>query len=269
MPFYRVIFRTCDRVSSVHAVPRPFGLDKKALIRLSFLSLYESIKHFPHEITVVGDALSEETLQFFKRFPVTLNNHAPLGNDASIRETVRLATEAKDDDWVYFCEDDYLHVPDCFSKVNEIIEIKDAVLATKPASKLARFFLRGNLSDRPITLFLPDYPDRYFPTERKPSLIFKAPSSHWRQTTNTTFSYLTQARWVKKFQPVFLKASVGANDGYLSRRLYSPNLYLDFLMQNRGLCLSPIPGLSTHTHEGTMTPSVDWESLIKDWSAKI
>ncbi len=269
MPFYRVIFRTCDRVPSVHAVPRPFGLDKSTLIRLSFLSLYESIKKFPHKITVVGDALSDETLRFFKRFPVAFDNHPPLGNDASIRETVRIAAEAGDDEWVYFCEDDYLHTPDCFDKVNELIENRDAILATRPSSGFSRFFLRGNLSNRPLTLFLADYPDRYSPTQRKASLIFKAPTCHWRQTTNTTFSFLIHSRWVKKFRKVFIKASLGANDGYLSRRLYSPNFYLDFLMQNRGLCLSPIPGLSTHTHEGTMTPLVDWEALIKNWSNRI
>lgn len=264
MAFFRVIFRTCDRTQSVHAVPRPFGLDKHKLIKLSFLSLVRSLRGHSHAITVVGDSLSDESLAFFKSFPVSLQNHPPLGNDASIRETVRLAAEAEDGEWIYFCEDDYLHLPDSFSVVNELLENRKTILDTQPASSLLRFLLRGNPAKRDLAIFLPDYPDRYFPRERKSSFLFKTSTHHFRQVTNTTFSFITQAATVKKNLKVFLKASHGANDGYLSKCLFSPDLFLDFFSSNRGLCLSPIPGLSTHTHEGTMTPLVDWEGLINN-----
>ena len=269
MAFFRVIFRTCDRTQSVHSVPRPFGLDKQKLLKLSFLSLIESLKGQSHAITVVGDALSDESLSFFKRFPVSIQNHPPLGNDLSIRETVRLACETEDREWIYFCEDDYLHVPDCFSAVNELLENRNEILDTRPSSAFLRFFLSGSPAKRDLTVFLPDYPDRYFPKERKSSFLFRTRARHFRQVTNTTFSFITEAATVKKNLPVFLKASRGANDGYLSKCLFSPNLFLDFFSRNRGLCLSPIPGLSTHTHEGTMTPLVDWEGLIKTLETKI
>jgi hypothetical protein len=30
------------------------------------------------------------------------------------------------------------------------------------------------------------------------------------------------------------------------------------------LALSPIPGLATHMHRDTMTPLINWESIIED-----
>jgi hypothetical protein len=55
---------------------------------------------------------------------------------------------------------------------------------------------------------------------------------------------------------IFKKASVGANDGYLSKALYGEKNF-----SGKILCLSPLPGLSTHMHTDTMTPLTDWEAL--------
>jgi hypothetical protein len=68
---------------------------------------------------------------------------------------------------------------------------------------------------------------------------------------------------IRKFESVFMKASHGANDGYLSKNIYGRSSF-----RNKCLCLSPVPGLSNHMHRDTFTPLVDWEKIMKALSEK-
>lgn len=130
-PHYLIIFRTCDVVQSVHNAPRPFGLDKRTLIKICFLSLYEAVQGYNYTIHILADKLSEELTAFFARFPVQIT-HGSWGNDDSIRESFHVADTAKPDDWVYFCEDDYLHTPDSFLLMTDLIVHRKEVLGYKP-----------------------------------------------------------------------------------------------------------------------------------------
>ena len=64
-PHYLIIFRTCDVVQSVHNAPRPFGLDKRELIKMCFLSLYEAVQGYHYTIHILADKLSDELTAFF------------------------------------------------------------------------------------------------------------------------------------------------------------------------------------------------------------
>lgn len=252
-----VIFRTCDTVNSVHQTPRPFGLDKKTLIKISFISLVESIKDFEHEIFVIGDKLSDEMISFFSSFHVnlTLGNY---GNDESIRQTLILAKGLPEDEWVYFCEDDYVHRPETFTYIVELIENRKEYLSYLPGRKLLRFLI-GDLASIPLVIHPTDYPDRYLKTHRKQSFIFVSKYCHWRQISNTTFTFLTEAKTVKNYYKVFLEASNGANDGVLSKKIFGR---LNFI--NKALCVSPMPSLTAHMHNTTLSPLVDWEKICRD-----
>ena len=119
-PKYNVIFRTTEGKSrlsgtglAIHAVPRPFGLDTRTVIKACFLSLHEAVKPFPHSIHVLGDKLSEDLITFFERFvdrdsaiKVHLGDY---DSGESIRQSLSLALSVPGGEWVYFCEDDYLH----------------------------------------------------------------------------------------------------------------------------------------------------------------
>src|SRR5690242_5249428 len=98
-PTYHIIFRTCHIVHSLHNTPRPFGLDKRTLIKVCFKSLHAAIEQYPHTITVLGDRLSPEMQDFFRSYNVTLLNEE-LGNDNSIRRSLELALEKPPEDWV-------------------------------------------------------------------------------------------------------------------------------------------------------------------------
>ena len=253
-PQYHIIFRTCDLVHSLHNTPRPFDLDKRSLIKCCFKSLYNAVRDYPHSITILGDRLSDELKQFFADYNVTMLNEE-LGNDASIRRTIELALERPDDEWVYFCEDDYLHTPESFLWMNDLIANREQYIDSHRYLGNSLFGSKKDIGPVPLIIHPPDYPDRY----SRPlnfSLLFLTKYCHWRQIVNTTFTFMMQARTVKQYREILLKSVKGANDGYLSDHLYASTK-----LGSKALCLSPIPGIATHMHEEVMTPLVDWERI--------
>lgn len=222
---------------------------------MCFLSLVDALEGLPHRIRVVGDRLSDETLDFFSRFPVSLVNEE-LDNSRSMSRAIDFAMQSVDDEWVYFCEDDYLHVPFCFKYVDDLLESREEYLAYKPKPRWRRLRV-DELEKKPLYLFLPDYPDKCRPKYRWPSFLFHSRYCHWRQVESTTGSFIGKADKLKKLEPVLRHFAERVDDGYLSRKLFARVSFWE-----RGLCISPIPGLSSHMHEKTMSVFGDWAGLL-------
>ncbi len=258
-PTYHIIFRTCDVIQSLHNTPRPFGLDKRSLIKICFKSLIRSLEGMSYTITIVGDRLSEELIEFFTNYQVTLVQ-GEFGNDQSLRKCIEIAMILPENDWVYFVEDDYLHTHEAFSWINDLIVNRDQYISKKALARRLRFWKR-RLDKTPIIIHTPDYPDRYLPKYLRFSMIFVSRYCHWRQITNTTFTFLLRGSSLRKYSKILFMSCAGANDGYLSRALFG-----GFFFWRKALCLSPIPGVSTHMHDGVMTPLVDWEKYVKEFS---
>jgi hypothetical protein len=265
-PKYNVIFRTCDAVQALRG-SRSFGLDKRTLIKACFLSLHDSLEDFPHSIHILGDKLSPELARFFQRFAerdrrVTLSQ-GDWGNDESIRQSITRAVSFPEDEWVFFCEDDYLHRPIAFAWIDELIRSRAQTLRFEPGRWFMKMLFR-RANEAPLFIHPADYPDRYEAAKRQFSLVFITRLNHWRQISSTTFTFLGEVRSIKRFEKYIRESSVGARDDYLSRHLYSHVFFF-----GRGLCLSPIPGVSTHMTDGVMSPIVDWESLLRDTLSRV
>jgi hypothetical protein len=259
-PVINVIFRACDVVNAVNKQPRPFDLDKFSLIKLCFKSLYHSIQDVTHTITVLGDKLSPDMMAFFSGYNVQLSNGS-YGNDASIRATVEKALLFDDDEWVYFCEDDYLHRPETFRFIAGLLINKENIRPRK--RKWGLFSSSIYFSHPGLVVFPSDYPDRYELKDRDQHFIFHTEDCHWRQVANTTFTFLMQVKDIKKYKKILLKASVGANDGYLSKKLFGKNNFI-----GRSLCVSPIPSLTAHMHINTLPPLIDWRAVADNVPVK-
>ncbi|MDP5092856.1 MAG: hypothetical protein NWQ17_06070 [Polaribacter sp.] len=262
-PRINIIFRCCDAVNAVNKSPRPFDLDKKTLIKICFKSLLNSLQGFNYKLIVLGDNLSVEMKTFFQKHDLQLIEGV-FGNDNSIRKSIEIALEQSANEWVYFCEDDYLHTQDFFLKIVTLIKEKQNIIpASIKIKKLLRkrqitlfsfprFFAKPNL-----VIFPCDYPDRYLIDYSEKNFIFKTSNSHWRQVSDTTFTFLIETTEVKKHQRVLFKSANKANDRYLSKKLYGKSFFF-----NKLLCLSPIPTLSTHMHITTMSPLINFEVLV-------
>lgn len=255
-PHYHVIYRACDVVKAVNGGERPFGLSKTELVKVCFKSLFNAIKEESFQITVLGDKLSNELRTFFNSYSLKLIE-GDFGNESSLRACFELSFQIQDDHWVYFCEDDYLHKPECFVYISDLIVNKNQIIHFKPKNTIERFLFR-RFSSADLFIHPPDYPDRYYDKYTRPSLIFKSSFCHWRQINYTTFTFMAQAKSLKKVMKTLLKYSYRTRDWKMSEKLYADF----FFMGKKALCISPIPGLSTHMHEHTMTPFVKWETLL-------
>lgn len=257
---YTVLFRACDKVESVHKVGRPFGLDKIETIKVCFYSMYQALQGQQYSFVVIGDDLSTELLDFFDRFDDVVVDNSMLGSAArSLQKQIDIALEVPNEEWVYMCEDDYLHTPYAFQYLSEFIVNKQQYLRTSGKKKNYMNRLIGDLSEVPLIIHTPDYPDRYDPPWKRLSFIFLSKCCHWRQVSNTTHTFLLKSETVKQFEKYIKASAVGPSDSKLSEKVYGRILF-----KNRALCLSPIHGLSTHMTEGVMTPLVDWQSICQN-----
>ncbi|HEY3875947.1 MAG TPA: hypothetical protein VGM92_10755 [Candidatus Kapabacteria bacterium] len=216
-----------------------------------------SLEGVSHRITILGDRLSPELQAFFQQFHVSILNEE-LGNDRSLLRSIRLACESNSDEWVYLCEDDYVHVPHTFHFITDLILHREEYLRMRSPIR----FKRGSerFLDIPLVIHPPDYPDRYLRRYRRFSLLFISRFCHWRQISSTTFTFLAETKTFQRFRPLFEKSTTGARDGYLSQELYGSHFF-----GKKALALSPIPGLATHMHEDVMTPFVDWKDLVQHY----
>jgi len=258
---YKIIFRACDKVVSVHKDKRPFGLTKKQTIKLSFYSLYKSLYKQEREIIVIGDDLSIDMLNFFAKFAdVHVVNEKYGSASKSLIKQIEMAIDSLSDDWVYLCEDDYLHQSCAFNWISDFISKKEEYLRTSGKKKNYLNRLVGNIAKRDLILHLPDYPDRYLPEWKRHSYIFLSKYCHWRQISNTTHSILLSQKTLKKFYKPIMQSAIQHSDSKLSE-----NVYLKIFSRLKAICISPIPGLSSHLTEGVMTPLVDWSEISKKY----
>ncbi len=257
---YNILLRACDKVESVHKVKRPFNLNKLQTIKVSFYSMYQSLQGSQYQITIIGDDLSTELLDFFNKFNNVIVDNTNLGGAAkSLQKQINLALNVPDDEWVYMCEDDYLHLPQAFKYISEFIENKEKYLKTSPKKKNYMNRIIGDLSNTSLIIHTPDYPDRYMPPWKRLSFIFLSKYCHWRQITNTTHTILLKSSTIKKFEKHIKASAVGPSDAKLSGKVYGRLFF-----KNKALCISPIKGLSSHMHKGVMTPLVDWKEICQD-----
>lgn len=256
---YHVLFRACDNVQSVHNSDRPFGLNKFQTIKVCFYSIYKSLQDTNYQFTIIGDNLSKELLEFFRSFKdLIIINDSHASAAKSLQKQIDLSLKIPGDDWVYMCEDDYLHVPHAFKYISEFIFNKKQYVETSGKKKNFMNKIIGDLQDVPLIIHSPDYPDRYEPPWKRQSYIFISKYCHWRQISNTTHTFLLQSKTIKIFEKQIKASAIRPSDSVLSEKIYGRIFF-----KNKALCVSPIHGLSTHMTKGVMTPLVDWEIICQ------
>lgn len=252
---FRVIFRACDKVFCTHNVGRPFAKDKKELIQVCFHSLVKNLSSIDYTIDVIGDQLSDEMVTFFQGYRQVIVHNLNLGNAGkSIVAALDKGLGYADDDWVYFCEDDYLHSRNFGLYLAEFIHNKDKYLQLQSRKGNRTKWLAGEVSELPLFIHPSDYPDSYLPRNSYMSLLFLSKYCHWVQRQTTTHTFITQVSSLKKYEGIIRESGVRHDDAFLSRKTYGKN----WLRGNKALCLSPIPGLSAHLTDDVMSPYVDW-----------
>jgi hypothetical protein len=132
-------------------------------------------------------------------------------------------------DLIYFLENDYLHQHGWVSKVFELYD-------------------SGHAFD---VVSLYDHKDKYLLPMYEPltARLCLSRSHHWRTTPSACASFLLSKEAFDRDYDAFAS---GQNDYY----------FFSEVVGRRGrTLLSPIPGLSTHSMQGYLSPNVDWAAL--------
>ena len=150
----------------------------------------------------------------------------------SFWKTVTLASSdnsIKDDDLIYFLENDYMHVNGWTDKLFDLYETY-------------KFLDYVSLYDHNDKYFLPIY-------RGLTSLIFPTKSHHWRTTPSTCGSFIATKQKIKEDFDI-LSTMRGDHEKWL------------WLNNHRKRSvLTPLPGLSTHCMNNLLSPTIRWEEI--------
>ena len=133
-------------------------------------------------MTIIADNCEAKTQRMLAKtgIPTIFTN---FGNAGSLKHALQLSIEnCCDDDIVYFCEDDYLHLPIAPKLIEEGIKRADY-----------------------ITLY--DHPDKYTAQYNggEFSKVIKTDSSHWRYTISTCMTFAAKVKTLKEDLSIWQK----------------------------------------------------------------
>jgi hypothetical protein len=141
-----------------------------------------------------------------------------LGNAGSLRKFVELALEEPDDEIVYFCEDDYLHLGAAPDLLREGIKRADYVTLYDHPDKYTRYYNGGEISK-----------------------VIKTPSSHWRYTASTCMTFGTKVGTLREDMDIWFDEDLTGGD-----HPHDHHIFTKLHKKGRRLAV-PIPGAACHT----------------------
>ena len=242
-----VLFRSCSRVAAFHGNARPMGIGKTELIVRCLDSIIKSVQQALESgelsgarLTVIDDRSSDECLSLMGMrlsscaFPTEIITSAVTGNGPSMMSAFAwMRTHGQG--LFYLVEDDYLHTR---SAIGEMVDA---------------FAAGTRITGSDVVIFPCDYPDRYqAPYE---SVVLLSGRRYWRTVLHSTGTFLTSRANLERFWPIyerFTHFGVDPNVGEAN----TVNL-----IYRQTACLSPMPSLTKHMHEGLDSPFTRWE----DW----
>ena len=131
-------------------------------------------------LTIIADMCEDETISMLKQTGLPLIRTAN-GNAGSLKFALELAlSENKDDELVYFVEDDYLHLKNSSKLLEEGIKRSDYVTLYDHPDKYTRLYDGGEISK-----------------------VIKTASSHWRYTISTCMTFATKIKTLREDKSIW------------------------------------------------------------------
>lgn len=167
------------------------------------------------------------------------------GNANSFLQAISIAITFRDDDIVYFVEDDYFHCADSLCKLRDVFH---------------------DCSCDYVTLY--DHPDRYLAhdhrrhdAQMRVNTVSLSGSHHWRTVESTCMTFAGRVRTIRDDLGIFMthvRPGVVPKDRQLFRHLQG--LASFSTANSRRVLLGPIPSLATHCETTYLAPNVDWDA---------
>lgn len=189
-----------------------------------------------YDINIIADNCSETTKTTIKKFiePINIEN-VSIGHGAgTFNIALDKAIKLKDDEVVYFVENDYLH------------------LENSP-----KILLEGlNLGADYVSLY--DHPDKYIDGANpyvegggEVTKVFLSKSTHWKLTNSTTMTFAARAGTLKRDEHILRKHTLNPYPDDF-------RMFLELRELGRSL-ITPLPSRSTHGETSWLAPLVKWE----------
>jgi hypothetical protein len=191
------------------------------------------------EVTIYADNVRDETLDWITNLGCTTVRTNGGSSAAGFRIVLDAALELPDDEFVYFVEDDYLHLPNSRTVLLEGLERSHYVSLYDHKDKYISAHNGGN-----------PYIDDDAAEVTK---VFLTNSSHWKLTNSTTMTFATKVSVLKEDAPIWKQYTSGTHP-------HDFQCFLDLRERGRTLA-TPIPGYSTHCEPMWASPLIDWESV--------
>jgi hypothetical protein len=238
------IYKCCTAVDSVHGTVRPFSLDKKGVIRTCLPTVKKALEPLDCYYSIVGDAVSSDIIDLIVetlRPREVYNCETHQGYINNMLRASDFAMESKDNELVFFLEEDY-----CLDYENFAPRLLDFLELMKNLKLVLPYFIHPS-----------EYPDQYTRSFAR-SYIIRGNLGYWREVSSTTETYICQAAFYKKKANFFRECHKNdqidprGSDGCTSS-----------IFKKEALCWSPLPGLASHFAEGFFSPYVDWKRLLQ------
>jgi len=242
-----IIFRSCVRVEAVYGQGRPGGATKRETTLTCLRSLLDSIsgRCTVHVLDDHSDSRDVDQMKSMLQENSDRHKFVSLeesGNGESLEACLQYAKE-NNFKMIYFCEDDYLHLPIAVPRIVEFYEDCPYDCVIHPT----------------------DYTDRYTRDKPYPSFIFLGKDRHWRTIKHTTGTFMVTQRILYQHWKTFLafakynKQSRGGGEDETINRIFA-----------KEMGVSPIPSLAAHySLFPDMPPFQDWEGLFEKIKTKV
>ena len=242
-----VIFRTCTRVGALNAnrfgSKRPFTDSKRELVLTCLNSLLDSLgkNGVVHVLDDHSPKKDTDAIRKLLKSYGNMHRFVPLkktGGGHSFGSALEYARKAGFP-LVYFCEDDYLHLPHAISSMIDCHKRYKAIIF--PVDYFERYSGR-------------DVSDVY------PSSIYLGAYNYWRTIYHTTFTFMIENRILEKYWDTYIALAranmnaigAGGEDDTINK------------IYKKELCLSPLPSLAAHVSPTPpLPPFIDWEGVFE------
>ena len=228
LPKIHLIYRVCDTVQSCTSIKRDFNFTKTQLVAgcLNTLKKAISISNVDMTIDIVVDSCSDIILKLlqFDNIKTTIYKQDYHSNPLSFCKCLSIASQYPEEDIVMFLEDDYY--------------ILDYLMFEK-----ITYVLNNTKID---AIFTDDYPEKYCEENNSyTTQIFQTKVGNFVQTDESTCSFATKVKLVKKYYSSFMKfINFPQVDEYHS---------IDIAWRENVLC-SPTPGYTLHVQLDRFIP---------------
>jgi hypothetical protein len=266
-----VAYRIYPRVAKP-ALGLPFSGNKLQLSEVCLRSFKESLGSVRAKIWVLLDGCPEEYaalfLKYFDSRDLVLLRLPGIGNQATFGKQLDILLEQTDSEFVYFAEDDYVYLPDQFSRMLDFLRAYDDAHFISPY----------------------DHPDCYTcDLHRAPKWVRVQGGHHWRTAASTCLTFLTRTATLRQKQYIFRSYAWRNHDCSLwlsltKQTLFEPLAFLRFVVRaplfakiiakawlygwpqiffgKRTNLWVPMPGLATHLDNQALSPAIDWVSIM-------